>query len=103
MAIIEGIRVTVYKKVGVGEEMECSFVGSDLTDETGDFSIGGLAAGTYRLKFSSPDDTHLTEYYNDKESLETATDIVVTAAETVTGKDAVLGLSGFIEGNVTDT
>ena len=102
MAIIEGIRVTIYKKIGVGEEAEYSYVGSDLTDVNGDFSLAGLPAGTYRLKFSDPSGAFITEYFNSKESLETANDIAVSAATTVAGKDAILSAASYIEGNVTD-
>jgi hypothetical protein len=102
MAIIEGIRVTVYKKIGTGDEAEYSYLGSQLTDENGDYSIGGLSAGTYRLKFNDPAAGFLTEYYDGKSSLDTANDIAVTGATTVAALDVILGAASYVEGNVTD-
>jgi hypothetical protein len=102
MAIIEGIRVTVYRKEGTGDEAEYSFMKSISTDENGDYSLSGLAAGTYRLKFSDPNGAYLTEYWNSKGSLETGNDIALSGATTAGGKDVVLGIASFIEGNVTD-
>ena len=103
MAVIEGIRVTIYKKIGVGDEAEYSYVGSDLTDENGDFSLASLPEGTYRLKFSDPAGAYITEYYNSKESLETANDIAVSAATTNASNDAILTTSSYVTGNVTDS
>ena len=102
MAIIEGIRVTVYKKIGTGDEAEYSYLGSELTDVNGEYSIGGLSAGTYRLKFNDPDAGFLTEYYDGKSSLDTANDIVVAAATTLGSLDVILGTASFVEGTVSD-
>ena len=102
MAAIEGIRVSIYRKIGVGDDIEYAYYGADNTDVSGEFSISGLPAGTYRLKFSDSNGAYLTEYFDGAASLDTATDIVVGAAATVTGKDAVLGAAAFVEGTVTD-
>ena len=103
MAALENIRVTIYKKIGSGDEVEWDYVTSETTDASGNFSLSGLPAGTYRLKFNDPNGAYLTEYYDNAASLETATDIVVTAAATVTGKNAILGASAYVEGQVTDS
>ena len=103
MANLEGIKVTVYRKTGVGDDINFDYVTSETTDVNGDFSLAGLSAGTYRLKFSDPEGAYLTEYFDNKETLDLATDIVLTAAQTVTGKDAILGAAGYIEGTVTDS
>ena len=102
MANLENIRVTVYRKTGSGDEISFDYVTSELTDVNGAYSLSGLSAGTYRLKFSDSAGAYLQEYWDNKATLELATDIVVTAAQTVTGKNAVLGASAYIEGTVTD-
>lgn len=102
MANLEGITVTAYIKQYSGEDTQWAFAGSDVTGEDGSFSISGLTAGTYRLKFNDPNGSYLTEYYNNKNTLDEAGDIAVDAAETVTGKNAQLGASAYIQGTVTD-
>ena len=102
MALLEGIRITVYRKIGVGDDVEYNYVASVLTDENGNYSLSGLSAGTYRLKIADPNGAWLTEYFDGKESLDLANDIVLTAAQTVVGKDAVLGASAYIEGTISD-
>ncbi|MDX6375691.1 MAG: hypothetical protein QOD98_4679, partial [Nocardioidaceae bacterium] len=73
---------------------------STSTDVDGNYVIGGLAAGTYRIGFF-PSDAHLMEYWDDRPTFETATDVIVAAGATVTGKDATLVLSSDFTGTVT--
>jgi hypothetical protein len=103
MANLQGIRVSIYLKQGSGDDTEWKYVTSTLTDANGDYSLGGLGAGDYRLKFNDPNDAYLTEYYNGKSTLDTADTINVTAATTVSGKNAVLGAASFVEGTITDS
>jgi 5-hydroxyisourate hydrolase-like protein (transthyretin family) len=72
----------------------------DTTDARGEYSIGGLAAGTYALEFTSPHANYLPEWWNDKDSYRSATKITVGAGEAITGKNAVLAASASISGNV---
>ena len=67
----------------------------------GTYDVAGLKAGTYRLSFSSYQGGYVSEYWNDATTLESATDIVVGASETVTGKNAELALGSHITGKVT--
>ncbi len=102
MALLEGIKVTVYRKEGTGDDISWSYVTSTSTDAAGEYELTGLDAGTYHLKFSDADGVHLTEYFDGKTTLDLGTDIEVEAATTVAGKDAVLGTASKITGTVSD-
>ena len=77
-------------------------VGIAFADDTdnGDYDLGGLSPGTYRLEFFSfriEDDEgniigiNADEFWNDQPTLELAQDIVISeAGEVLTGYDAVL-------------
>jgi hypothetical protein len=59
----------------------------------GDFIVGGLIAGTYRVSFSDPvNGEYATEYYNDQATIEAASDIVLDEAEIATGIDASMAV-----------
>ena len=73
--------------------------GHDTTDAAGCYSVGFLPTGNYKVQFSGDSD-HLSEYFNDKASRETADPVSVEELESST-VDAVLQLSGTISGNVT--
>lgn len=80
------------------------------TDADGYYDYGWLPAGTYRIVFWDDQGRYVQEAWNNhpaagKYIWEAATlgdDIVVPAATTVTGKDAVLAAAGVITGTVTD-
>ncbi|MBL0746870.1 carboxypeptidase regulatory-like domain-containing protein [Nocardioides baculatus] len=78
------------------------YVRSGQTDSSGTYEIGGLRAGTYRVCFESYGSNFLGECWNDKPTADLAQDVVVTAGERVTGKDAVLARAGHITGRLTD-
>ncbi len=59
-----------------------------LTDAVGEYSLGGLAPGTYRVGFAYDD--HAAEFWQDAGSLAEATDVVVGSSATVSGIDAQL-------------
>ena len=71
------------------------------TNAAGDYDLGGLKAGTYRLGFSTYSGGHIAEYWDDADSVESATDIVVGASATVAGKNAQLAAGSHITGRVT--
>ena len=71
------------------------------TDAAGNYDLGGLKAGTYRLGFSSWSTGHISEFWNDAATVQTATDIVVGSSSTVSGKDAQLASGSHITGKVT--
>lgn len=76
------------------------------TDEFGAYSIGGLAAGEYYVRFSG-NDQYLAEWYDDAPAPDTsyppadADAVTVVGGESTTGIDAVLATAGRISGTVT--
>ena len=69
----------------------------------GDYNLGGLKAGTYRIGFRDDSSgNYLEEFWNDQPDVESATDIVVGAGDTVGGKDAVLAPAAHITGRLTN-
>ncbi|TGN99958.1 hypothetical protein PN36_29885 [Candidatus Thiomargarita nelsonii] len=92
---LEGIGVAIYHN-GM-------WLGADLTDASGNYDLGGLNTGTYRLSFRDNSGTYATEYYDDvTEDISSATDIMVTVGTITAGKDAQLALAGHITGMVKD-
>ena len=70
-----------------------------LTDASGDYDLS-VPHGTYKLEFSAFDGD-VTEYYDNVNTLDSATQIPVATSATVTGKDAVLDTGATISGSVT--
>ena len=77
-------------------------VGRDYTDLDGTYDVGGLVAGTYRIRFVDYDGERFEEVYEDAATLDDGTDIRLAEAETRTGIDAVLTTTSTIAGRVTD-
>lgn len=71
------------------------------TDASGAYSLDGLLAGDYVVRFSSPDGAFLSEYWHDTRDPRAAERVTVAAGAAVTGIDASLGLGGTISGIVT--
>ena len=74
--------------------------GSNTTDASGVYRIGGLAAGNYKLRFTDNTGLYLREYYNDKPDLASANPVAVTNGVTTT-VNAALTFGGRIAGRVT--
>lgn len=76
------------------------WVTSGSSDANGEFVVMGLRANTYRLQFRDYSNTYLTQVYEQGDTLEAGTDIVVADGEDVTGIDASLRVGGRISGTV---
>ncbi|TQK70057.1 carboxypeptidase regulatory-like domain-containing protein [Nocardioides sp. SLBN-35] len=75
---------------------------STHTDAQGHYAIGDLTPSTpYRLRFHATDGQHVDEYFDDRTSLEEATDIVLGEHETFTA-DAELSTAGRVTGTIRD-
>lgn len=97
MATLAGISVTAYIKNGV----DWDSAGSATTNSVGEYDIGGLEPGTYRVEFKDGDGEYLGIFYNQVADLASATDIVVAAGAIVTGINAQLSAAAHITGTVT--
>lgn len=79
-------------------------IANAITNSSGAYTIVGLPAGDYRVKFSDSSlyvpPRYVSEYYDNKLTIETAQDVSVTAGVTTTGINAALGSYGSVKGNV---
>ncbi len=69
---------------------------------TGDYDIGGLATGDYRIYFRDDIGDYVPEYYDDQVTFGAAQYVPVSAPDVTSGIDAELALAGRIQGRVTD-
>lgn len=104
---LSGVLVTAYQL----RNGSWQSVGS-ATSSDGDYTIDGLLAGTYRVKFEDNAGIYLAEYYDNKSDLNTANNISAAAGQTVGQINAKLsigasgvdndldGIDDTIEGNV---
>ncbi|WP_082488321.1 collagen binding domain-containing protein [Microbacterium sp. Leaf159] len=76
-------------------------VGQTESDASGAYSLDGLPAGAYRVRFGSPDPALVSEYWKDSYSWDGATLVVVAGTESVTAVDAQLDGVGYVSGTVT--
>jgi hypothetical protein len=84
------------------EDAYWSTVAGDYTDATGRYDIVGLPADTYRIRFADYSGNGLlAEYFDNASTVESATDVPVTAGASVAGKNAQLAAPGHITGSVT--
>ena len=65
-------------------------VGLTDTAAGGGYDLAGLTAGSCRLEFSDPSGSYVTQYYDDRPDLASASDVTVTAAATTAHIDATL-------------
>jgi 5-hydroxyisourate hydrolase-like protein (transthyretin family) len=96
---LQGVIVTGYRSNGSGG---WDYVSSATTLADGSYNLGGLGGGTYRIEFSSPDGLLQREYHDDTPDFNSATNIAVGAAVTLTGYDASMATAGRIDGTLAD-
>ena len=78
-----------------------NYVQFGTTDENGNYSFTGLAAGSYVLNFApAQDDNYVQQWSGNKPTLATATPIAVAVAQAVTGVNASLAEGATVTGNV---
>jgi len=95
---LEGIWGRAYQWTGA----EWYRIGSGQSDADGNYLIGGLAAGTYRVEYRDWSGTYLGEVYANAASLDSGTDIVVGAMAIVSNVNASLTQASSISGTVTE-
>lgn len=99
---LEDVRVIVRTPSG-------EFVTSTSTDASGNYTVTGLDAGEYIVKFDpqnfssvgDPAEAYLLEYYNDQPDQDSADPVTVTDPGTTSGIDAALERGSQISGTVT--
>lgn len=75
-----------------------------VTDASGEYALGSLNDGDYRVEFvSQSSSNYVSQYFDAKFSSWDEADIVEVAGGDVPGIDAVLGEGGWIEGRVFDS
>jgi len=97
---LAGISVTAYWDF-FGDDWWVSAT-STSTAADGSYQLTGLDAGTYRVGFSDSSATYLSEYFNDKPTVDSADDVVVIGGATTANIDATLAAAGHITGMVKD-
>ena len=80
---------------------EWGWVDQAYTDADGDYLIGGLPAGTYRVQFADPQELYVPEVYDDAGDLDSGVDILLTPGVIADGIDASMESSSEISGTVT--
>jgi hypothetical protein len=96
---IEGIEVSAY------EEGESKLpVGHAKTNASGEYTIMGLATGSYKVMFAPGENglNYVSQYYQNESSLKTANSVEVKQEKPTPGIDAKLQVGGIISGTVTD-
>lgn len=72
------------------------------TDQSGNYTIVGLASGPYRILFQSAEsDNFGTEWWRDATSISTAVVVEVGAGQAIVGIDGALGVGATISGTVS--
>ncbi len=102
-AALPDISVAAYQEVFVEDESRWDSVAYAYTDELGQYDLGGLRAGTYRIGFQddAENPTYAAEFHLNQASVRTAQDVTVTTVAPAT-VDAELALGSEISGTVTD-
>ena len=98
--VLEGIQVVAYS--WNSEDQWWDWIQSANTDAAGEYEIGGLAAGIYRVQFFGSG-YYQGQVYNGAANLDEGLDVVVPAATTVANINASLAAVGKISGTVTGT
>jgi hypothetical protein len=100
-AAIQGVEVCALKP---GVEF-ASQAGCDQTGAGGEYTIEGIATGSYRVQFSPPFYSHLNylgQYYEGKPSEGESDPVEVVAGSTMSGIDAEMEVGGRITGEAID-
>lgn len=92
-----GIKVTTLADVA-GQWVE---VDDAVTGLTGNYNVGKLDDGIYRVRFDDPAGTYVTEFYNDAATIEAATPVDLTNGGMPTLAVARLAGAAHLVGTVT--
>ena len=94
---IKNLQVEVYDFSVQGSPLAFGF-----TDDSGGYTISGLAARDYKVYFNPWDLNYIPEWFDNADTFDLAAKVTVTAGNTTTSIDAQLLKGGVIQGTVTD-
>jgi hypothetical protein len=90
--------------VGTGADAQWVQRGGSGSDDGGNYTIGGLAPGTYRVFFhDDQSNTYAPQAWDTSGTLDSGRDIVLASGEATDGINVQLENGGNISGSVTDT
>ncbi|WP_141007124.1 carboxypeptidase regulatory-like domain-containing protein [Nocardioides humi] len=95
---LSGVGVTAYR---LGSNQSWTTERWTVSDDSGEYTVSGLRAGTYRLEFQPVDGVHYAAYFGGTTDLYQSTTLAVVVGE-ATAADQQLALGGSISGTVTD-
>jgi 5-hydroxyisourate hydrolase-like protein (transthyretin family) len=93
------VYVTVIRPDGAGD---WEYVDSDWTDALGQYSVNGLAPGSYRVTFADPYGIYAQQFFDGTSSFDDAETIEILGTESVGDVDATMLTYGTMSGRVTD-
>ncbi len=100
---LNGLEVSVYKYYGSSWSVLPE--PATLTDSNGNYSIGSLPSGYYKVEFSTGTpgaDLYLGQFYHNKTDVNAGDLVPVTQGSPTTGINAQMAPAGIISGTVTD-
>jgi hypothetical protein len=74
---------------------------STFTDQAGNYSLWALRPDTYIVLFDDPDGAYIARYFGDATNQQSATQLRLEVAQTITGIDVMLPQTGMLTGTVT--
>ena len=103
--INELVGATAFYNVGVFDTSGNWIPGINgaMTDASGNYTLAGIPAGSYKLYFNGQSAGYVSQWYNGVANQSLATTLGVTAGNTYTGYDAQLSQGGSISGRVTNS
>lgn len=106
---IEGEVVNAVSKNGINEVEVCALDSVEFeilecveTGSGGEYTLGGLANGSYVVEFWAPYFGYATQFFDAASTYEEADPVSIVGGGTVTNIDAEMEAGGAIEGRVTD-
>ncbi|MCU0288462.1 MAG: carboxypeptidase regulatory-like domain-containing protein [Acidobacteria bacterium] len=93
---IQGIAIDIF-------DLNQSYIASTSTDRKGNYSLGGLTNGPYKIFFAGSFQLNAqNQWFNDKNSFMNADAVMVTVGQNTSDIDARLSQGGILSGRVTD-
>ena len=95
---LSGIRVTAYL---LNPPIDWVVADNLFTGAEGTYTMSGLAAGIYRVRFLDPSGNYVTEYYDNKNTFAQATNFDLGEGEIKSNINAALSSAGKISGTIS--